>query len=84
MQKLNEWQVNLKNPKEKAENENITDNMELIEKIGKLKNMLNEEIKREQKKVQLIEEMSTFGTIMKQNIIQEEEQILLILFPKKK
>ena len=73
MQKINKWQIDLKNPKEKTENENITDNMRLIEKIGKLKNMSNEEIKREQKKVQLIEEMSTFGTIMKNKIIQEKE-----------
>ena len=49
------------------------ENLNLIEKAGKLKNLSNEEIKREKNKVQLMEDMNKLGTITKEQILKEKE-----------
>ena len=54
-------------------NEKKSDNIELIEKIGKLKGLSKDEIKKETDKAQLLEYMSTMGTIMKEKIIHEKQ-----------
>ena len=54
-------------------NEVKSENINLIEKNGKLKGLTNEEIKNETKKAQLLEDMSTIGTIMKEEILKEKE-----------
>ena len=55
------------------EDKNKSDNISLIEKVGKLKSLSSEDIKKETKKAQLIEDMSAMGTIMKEEIIKEKE-----------
>ena len=55
------------------EDKNKSDNISLIEKAGKLKGLSSEDIKKETKKAQLIEDMSAMGTIMKEEIIKEKE-----------
>ena len=45
----------------------------MIENAGKLKGLSNEEIQRQVQKVKLIEDMSTIGTIMKEEILSEKK-----------
>ena len=54
-------------------NEKKSDNIDLIEKMGKLKGLSSEEIKKEVDKTQLLEDMSTMGTIMKEQILSDKE-----------
>ena len=56
------------------ENLKKSDNIELIEKMGKLKGLSDEEIKKETDKAQILEDMSTMGTIMKEKIIYEKQK----------
>ena len=65
-------QYNLRNEKNIV-NEKKSDNIELVEKIGKLKGLSKDEIKKETDKVQLLEDMSTMGSIMKEKIIYEKQ-----------
>ena len=50
-----------------------SDNIKLIENAGKLKGLSNEEIQKQINKVQLIEDMSILGTIMKEEILKEKK-----------
>ena len=70
--KINMRQYNLRNSIEIKDNKK-SDNIILIEQKGKLKGLSSEEIKKETKKAELIEDMSTMGTIMKEEIIKEKE-----------
>ncbi len=78
-EKINEIQkeINLRQYNLRIEkniiNEKKSDNIELIEKIGKLKGLSKEEIKKETDKAQILEDMSTMGTIMKEKIIHEKQ-----------
>ena len=49
------------------------ENLDLIEKAGKLKSLTDEEIKKEKNKVQLLEDMNMMGTIMKEEILEEKK-----------
>ena len=49
------------------------ENLDLIEKAGKLKSLTDEEIKIEKNKVQLLEDMNAMGTIMKEQILEEKK-----------
>ena len=49
------------------------DNIDLIIQKGKEKRLSNDEIKRETDKAQILEDMSTMGTIMKEQIIEEKK-----------
>ena len=53
-------------------NEKKSENVDLIEKMGKLKGLSDEEIKKEVDKTRILEDMSTMGTIMKEQIIEEK------------
>ena len=69
---INMRQYKLRNS-QNIEDKNKSDNISLIEKAGKLKGLSSEDIKKETKKAQLIEDMSAMGTIMKEEIIKEKE-----------
>ena len=51
------------------------ENLEIIEKEGKIKGLSNEEIEEEKNKVQLLEDMNAAGIIMKEQIKEEKKQI---------
>ena len=51
-----------------------TENMKLIEEKGKLENIPKEEIEKQVKRTQILEDMSTLGSIMKKQIIKEKEE----------
>ena len=70
---INKRQYNLRTGKEVL-NERKSDNIELIEKIGKEKGLSSEEIKKEIDKTQILEDMSTMGTIMKEQILSEKQK----------
>ena len=70
--RINMRQYKLRNS-QNTEDNNKSDNISLIEKAGKLKGLSSEDIKKETKKAQLIEDMSAMGTIMKEEIIKEKE-----------
>ena len=70
---INKRQYNLRTGKEVL-NEKKSDNIELIEKIGKEKGLSSEEIKKEIDKTQILEDMSTMGTIMKEQILTEKQK----------
>ena len=70
---INKRQYNLRTGKEVL-NERKSDNIELIEKFGKLKGLSSEEIKKEIDKTQILEDMSTMGTIMKEQILSEKQK----------
>jgi len=53
--------------------EERNENLDLIEKAGKLKSLTDEEIKKEKNKVQLLEDMNKMGTIMKETILEEKK-----------
>ena len=55
------------------QNETKNENLEIIEKAGKFKSLSEEEIKKEQHKTQLLEDMNAMGTIMKEQIIEEKK-----------
>ena len=65
-------QFYLRNNKELI-NEKKSDNIDLIIKKGKEKGLSNEEIQRETDRAQILEDMSTMGTIMKEQIIEEKK-----------
>ena len=65
-------QFYLRNNKELI-NEKKSDNIDLIIQKGKEKGLSNEEIKRETDRAQILEDMSTMGTIMKEQIIEEKK-----------
>ena len=69
---INKRQHNLRIGKQLL-NEKKSDNIDLIEKMGKLKGLSSEEIKKEVDKTQLLEDMSTMGTIMKEQILSNKE-----------
>ena len=69
---INKRQYNLRIGKQLL-NEKKSDNVDLIEKMGKLKGLSSEEIKKEVDKTQLLEDMSTMGTIMKEQILSDKE-----------
>ena len=54
--------------------EERNENLDLIEKAGKLKSLTDEEIKKEKNKVQLLEDMNKMGTIMKEEILEEKKK----------
>lgn len=54
--------------------EDKTENMKLIEEKGKSKKSTKEEIEKQVKRTQLLEDMSTMGSILKQKIIKEKEE----------
>ena len=70
--RINKRQYELRNS-QNIEDNNKSDNINIIEKVGKLKDLSSEDIKKETKKAQLIEDMSAMGTIMKEEIIKEKE-----------
>jgi hypothetical protein len=70
--KINMNQYNLRNSGETKDN-NKSENIILIEQKGSIKGMSNEDIIRETKKVQVIEDMSAYGTITKEEIIKERK-----------
>ena len=53
--------------------ETKNENLDLVEKIGKIKYLSDEEIKKEKNKVQLLEDMNTLGTITKEQILEEKK-----------
>ena len=67
---INQRVFNLEN---QIKEEDKTENMKLIEEKGKLKNIPKEEIEKQVKRTQLLEDMSTMGSIVKQQIIKEKE-----------
>jgi len=72
IEEINNRQFNLlkeNNLKFEVRNENL----DLIEKAGKLKSLTDEEIKIEKNKVQLLEDMNAMGTIMKEQILEEKK-----------
>ena len=69
---INKRQHNLRIGKQLL-NEKKSDNIDLIEKMGRLKGLSSEEIKKEVDKTQLLEDMSTMGTIMKEQILSNKE-----------
>ena len=66
-------QYNLRNEKNIL-NEKKSDNIKLYEKIGKIKGLSKDEIKKEIDNVQLLEDMSRMGTIMKEKILYEKQK----------
>ena len=68
IQEINERQNNL-NKVNQEQNENL----EIIEKLGKIKSLPHEEIIKEKKKTQLLEDMNAMGTILKEQIIKEKK-----------
>ncbi len=54
--------------------EEKNDNLELVEKVGKLKSFSEEEIIKEKIKVQILEDMNLFGIIMKGLILEEKKK----------
>ena len=71
--RINIRQYNLRNSKEIKDN-NKSDNIILIEQKGKIKGLSSDDIEKETKKAQLIEDMSIMGTIMKEQILIEKEK----------
>ena len=69
---INMRQFNLRNNKQLI-NEKKNDNIELIKQKGKEKGLSYDEIKRETDKAQILEDMSTMGSIMKEEIIEEKK-----------
>ena len=69
---INMRQFNLRNNKQLI-NEKKNDNIELIKQKGEAKGLSYDEIKREIDKAQILEDMSTMGTIMKEEIIEEKK-----------
>jgi len=72
--KLIQINKRLFSPDQDIKEEDKTENMKLIEEKGKLKNIPEEEIKKQVKRTQLLEDMSTMGSIVKQQIIKEKEE----------
>ena len=64
---INKRQYNLRTGKEVL-NEKKSDNIELIEKIGKEKGLSSEEIKKEIDKTQILEDMSTIIVKMRKKL----------------
>ena len=64
--------------------EEKNDNLELVEKVGKLKSFSEEEIIKEKIKVQILEDMNLFGIIMKGLILEEKKKILKNFIQQKK
>ena len=73
LDEINGRQFNLRTGKEIV-NEKKSDNIKLIEKVGKAKGLSSEEIKKEADKTQILEDMITFGTIMKEKILAEKQK----------
>ena len=69
---INIRQFNLRKNKQLI-NEKKNDNIELIKQKGEAKGLSYDEIKREIDKAQILEDMSTMGTIMKEEIIEEKK-----------
>ena len=67
---INRRQFDFNNEIKKEEK---SENILLIEKTAKLKGLSKDEIKKETKRAQLLEDMSAMGTIMKNQILKEKE-----------
>lgn len=72
--KLIQINKRLFSPDQEIKEEDKTENMKLIEEKGKMKNIPKEEIKKQVKRTQILEDMSTIGSIVKQQIIKEKEE----------